>query len=127
MKTLAMIALASCVIASREAAAQSFFYGSPDYSAFYGANLGNGVGLGYGIGITVPPNVLNSSVTDTYIPPFQELCDSNPSFISRGAVTGTQPQVVSKPLKKKATSGPKKSVSKAPLPKAKPAKQVAAP
>ena len=123
MKTLLFVTVFGCVLASREAAAQSFFYGAPGYSDYYGANLGNGVGLGYGIGIALPPNVLNSSITDTYVPPFQELCDSNPSFISRGTVTAPQTQVLPNPYKKKATLTKKKSVSKVSLPKAKPVKQ----
>lgn len=123
MKTLALVAAAVCLLASREAAAQSYFYGTPDYSDFYGANLGNGVGIGYGIGIALPPSALNSSITDTYVPPFQELCDSNPSFISRGQVTAPQSQVIPNAFKKK-TPVAKKGVTKVSVPKAKPGKRL---
>jgi hypothetical protein len=127
MKALVLVAVVGCVFASREATAQGFFYGAPEYSDFYGANLGNGVGFGYGIGITLPPNVLNSSVTDTYVPPFQELCDSNPSFILRGQATAPQTQVLPIPAKKKAPLAKKKSVTKVTLPKSKPVKKSAVP
>ncbi len=129
MRTLAIVTLLCCGVASREAAAQDFFYVPPGsgYGDYYGANLGNGIGIGYGIGVGVSPNLLNSSITDTYIPPFQELCDSNPSFISRSAVapspTSVQPNASKKKTKVTAT---KKSVPKVAITKAKPTKKIAA-
>ncbi|MDB5343644.1 MAG: hypothetical protein JWP89_2021 [Schlesneria sp.] len=129
MRTLALVALVCCGVTSREAAAQSFYYAPPGsgYGDYYGANLGNGIGIGYGVGVGVSPNLLNSSVTDTYIPPFQELCDSNPSFISRGAVTPSQTSFQPNgPKKKTKVSATKKSVPKVAITKAKLAKKSSA-
>lgn len=126
MRILAFVALVCWGAMSREAAAQDFFYSPPGsaYGDYYGANLGNGIGFGYGIGVGVSPGLLNSSVTDTYIPPFQELCDSNPSFISRGTVTPSPTSVVATAAKKKAkATSTKKSAPKVATAKAKPAKQ----
>lgn len=126
MRTLALVAFVCCAVMSREAAAQNFFYGPPGsgYGDYYGANLGNGIGFGYGIGVGVSPALLNSSVTDAYIPPFQELCDSNPSFISRGAVAPSPISTFATAPKKKAkVTSTKKSAPKAVTAKAKPAKQ----
>jgi hypothetical protein len=127
MRTLAFVALVCCGVTSREAAAQDFYYAPPGsgYGDYYGANLGNGIG--YGIGVGVSPNLLNSSVTDTYIPPFQELCDSNPSFISRGAVAPSSTSVQPNSTKKKTkVTAIKKSVPKVVIAKAKPTNKGAA-
>ncbi|HEY4262271.1 MAG TPA: hypothetical protein VGM98_19075 [Schlesneria sp.] len=130
MKSLAFVALVCCIATCREAAAQGFSYIPPGYGYgdYYGANLGNGVGLGYGIGVGMPVSLglLNSSVTDTYIPPFQELCDSNPSFIIRGQVTPSPTSVLQNVSKKK-TKVPttKKNAPKVIPTKGKPAKQSA--
>lgn len=126
MRTLAfVVVLAHCVLTSHEAAAQGFFYAPPGsgYGDFYGGNLGNGVGVGYGVGVTLSPGLLNSSVTDTYIPPFQELCDSNPSFILRGAAVQSQTPV---PKKTAMVTATKKSVPKVKPSKVKTTKQGAA-
>lgn len=125
MRIFVLVALVCCGVMSREAVAQDFFYVPPGsgYGDYYGASLGNGIGLGYGIGFGVSPNVLNSSVTDTYIPPFQELCDSNPSFISRGGPSPSSPSVLPNVAKKKSkVTSTKKSVPKVTPVKAKPAK-----
>jgi len=120
MKTLVLIALVGCLFVSREAAAQGFFYGAPDFSDLYGVNLGNGVGFGYGIGITLPPNALNSSITDTYVPPYPEPCESNPSFIIRGQVIPQPTQALPMTTQSKVKLTKKKTVSKVTTPKTKP-------
>jgi hypothetical protein len=66
-----------------------------------------------------------ASPCHSYVPPSQELCDSNPSFISRGQVTAPQSQVIPNASKKK-TPVAKKSVTKVSVPKAKPGKKIAA-
>lgn len=90
MRTFAFVALVFCGLMTREAAAQGFAFVPPGYgygAAYSGIDLGNGIHFGCGIGgFPVSPAQLNSSVTDTYVPPFQELCDSHPSYISRGTV-----------------------------------------
>jgi hypothetical protein len=128
MKTIAFVALVCCVLTCRESAAQSFFYGPPgsEFGDYYGSSFGNGIGFGYGIGVGVSPNLLNSSITDTYIPPFQELCDSNPSFITRGVGTSATNSVLQDfPKKKTKVATTKKSATKVTPAKAKLAKQSA--
>ena len=126
MKAIAFVALVCCVLTCRQAVAQNFFYGPPgfEYGDYYGIGLGNGIGFGYGIGVGVSPNLLNSSITDTYVPPFQELCESNPSFITRGVGTSsTNPVMQNVPKQKTKVTTTKKNATKVTPTKAKLAKQ----
>lgn len=74
MKSLVLAVSLVCVgLATRDAAAQSFWYVPPGYADgyYYGLNFGSGVGFGYGVGVGVPltPQAVNASTTPPWLPP----------------------------------------------------------
>lgn len=108
------LVLVGSLLASRDAAAQGFWYMPPGYGDgyYYGLNFGGGVGYGYGAGIggAVPPQVLMGSYTPPYLPP-QDFGDvQQASWPANNYSSYSKPHAIKKAI---ATASPtKKNVGK---------------
>lgn len=120
MRTMVLAVSLVCFgFATRDAAAQSFWFVPPGYADgyYYGLDFGGGVGFGYGIGVGVPvtPQVLNASTTPPWLPPqyFGELVPPQSAGVQSSYVsTVPQKQVTGKGQKSIKSAPGKKSPTK---------------